>query len=269
MATVQSLHVHPVKSCRAVDCGEAVLGPRGFLHDREWLVIDESARFVTERTHPELACVTARVVNRALTLTASGQPPLSVPFDDAGARFPVTVWRDRCVAADQGDEAARWFSAILGKSVRLMRLVQEMQRHADPAWAGGVPVATAFQDGFPLLVCNRASLDDLNRRLPEPLPMARFRPNVVLDGLEPWEEDRIAALEVGAVRLALVKPCTRCVITATDHLSGERSLDPLPVLRTFRYNRALAGVIFGENAVIASGMGASIRCGDSVRVVHD
>ncbi|MGH8309529.1 MAG: MOSC domain-containing protein, partial [Steroidobacteraceae bacterium] len=119
---------------------------------------------------------------------------------------------------------------------------------------------------YPLLVCNRASLTELNARMPEPIPMNRFRPNFVLDGLEPFAEDTIDSIAIGEVVLRLVKPCTRCVTTATDQRTGERSTNPLPVLRKFRFDRKLLGVTFGENAVVERGAGASIRLGAECRV---
>ena len=119
----------------------------------------------------------------------------------------------------------------------------------------------SFADGYPILVCNQASLADLNTRMPEPIPMQRFRPSIVLSGLAAFEEDRIDTLCIGGVTLELVKPCTRCIITATDQLTGERSTNPLPVLRTFRFDRVLLGVAFGENAVVRAGFGLSIARG--------
>jgi uncharacterized protein len=118
-----------------------------------------------------------------------------------------------------------------------------------------------FADGYPVLVVNRESLTELNRRMPEPIPIGRFRPNLVIDGLEPFAEDHIDTIVIGAVTLRFVKPCTRCVVTSTDQLTGERSTNPLPVLRTFRWNRELKGVTFGENAVVESGAGKSIARG--------
>ena len=126
-----------------------------------------------------------------------------------------------------------------------------------------------FADGFPVLVCNEASLRDLNTRLNESIPMERFRPNVVLAGLPPWAEDRIDELAVGGVRLRLVKPCTRCTIPSVDQHTGEPSTDPVPVLRQFRFDKALRGVTFGENAVIVTGVTREIERGITCRVVFE
>jgi uncharacterized protein YcbX len=140
---------------------------------------------------------------------------------------------------------------------------------ANPEFAGPIAMPVAFSDGFPILVCNRASLEDLNTRMPEPVPMERFRPNVVLDGLPAFAEDRIASLQIGLITLNLVKPCTRCVITSTDQRTGERTTNPLPVLRKFRFDRALLGVTFGENAVITAGVGSNVERGTECIVTYE
>ena len=133
-----------------------------------------------------------------------------------------------------------------------MRVPARVERFANPLFAGRDPAPLGFADGFPVLVCNQASLEDLNRRLPERIPMERFRPNVVLEGLPAWAEDRIDALTLDGVTLRLVKPCTRCTIPAIDQQTGEPSTDPAPVLRQFRFDKTLRGFTFGENAVIAT-----------------
>jgi hypothetical protein len=142
--------------------------------------------------------------------------------------------------------------------VRLVRVAPDMERLANPEFAGASPAPLGFPDGYPVLVCNESSLEDLNTRLPQRIPMERFRPNIVLRGLPAWAEDHIDTLCFGAVTLRLVKPCTRCVIPSIDQASGVRSTDPLPALREFRFSRQLRGVMFGENAVIVTGAGGHI-----------
>jgi hypothetical protein len=157
---------------------------------------------------------------------------------------------------------------VLGEPVRVVRTPATPDRKASPEFAGPQAAPIAFPDAFPILVCNRASLDDLNARLPETLPMERFRPSLVVEGLPPFAEDRIASLEIGAVILSLVKPCTRCIIPSTDQRTGVRGFDPLPVLKTFRFDRKLLGVTFGENAVIAGGVGEYLEQGAECRVTY-
>lgn len=162
---------------------------------------------------------------------------------------------------DEGAEAAGWVSRAIGEELRLVRAPPGMRRNADPGFAGPTPAPIGFPDGYPLLVCNEASLEDLNSRLPQPIPMDRFRPNLVLQGLPAWAEDRIDTLTIGPVTLKLVKPCTRCTIPSVDQETGASSTDPSPALKQFRFSRELRGVMFGENAVIVSGVGTSLETG--------
>jgi len=266
MPTVQALNIYPVKSARAVPLGSARLAATGFEWDRQWMTVDAADSFVTQRTHPRLARVVPSLGPRALTLSAEGLEALEVPLAIEGTPVTVQIFNDTCVAQDQGDEAAEWLSEAIGDAVRLVRVGLHMERAANPRYAGPDRAPVTFVDGYPILVCNAASLEDLNARMPSPVPMERFRPNLVIAGLSPFEEDRIAALEIASsggepVLLRLVKPCTRCVIPSTDQRTGERTTNPLPFLRQFRFDRALKGIKFGENAVIASGAGQTVTVG--------
>jgi uncharacterized protein YcbX len=273
MAIVAELFFYPVKSARAVAAPSLRLTTTGFEWDRHWMAIDSNGTFMSQRTHPRLARIEPEIGDGMLTLQSPGLAPMRIPLEPlsntVGNTVPVTVWKDPCRALDQGDAAGEWLSEALGESARLVRVTPSMGRMANPAYAGSAPAPVSFTDGFPLLVCNRASLAHLNTRMPEPIPMQRFRPNIVLEGLEPFAEDRIAELRIGDVTLRLVKPCTRCVITSTDQRTGERSTNPLPVLREFRFDRALLGVTFGENAVIAAGVGASVERGAECSVAFE
>ena len=164
----------------------------------------------------------------------------------------------RASASTRGRAASAWVSAALGQAVRLVRVRADSAAPREPEVRGRAAAPMGLPDGFPMLVCNQASLDDLNAALPAPIPMERFRPNIVLEGLPPWAEDHIDTVTVGALTLRLVKPCTRCAIPSIDQRTGERSTDPLPVLRPFRFDRELLGITFGENAVIVAGAGCEI-----------
>ena len=266
--TIQELNIYPLKSARGIPKTRVRLAATGFEWDRHWMVIREDGMFLTQRTHPLLTHIVTELTDEALRLTAEGLEPLVLPFAPRGAGRPVRIWKDDCQGLDQGEAAAAWVSGVIGEPARIVRTAGAPDRKADPEYAGPHAAPIAFPDGFPVLVCNRASLEDLNGRLPEALPMERFRPSLVLDGLPPFAEDRIAALQIGPVTLTLVKPCTRCIIPSTDQRTGIRGLDPLPVLRTFRFDRKLLGVTFGENAVISSGVGGFLECGTQCRVVY-
>lgn len=269
MATIRHLFVYPVKSTRAIPRARAALSVTGLEWDRHWMAASPAGVFMSQRTQPRLALIDTEIGADTLTLRAPGQPPLAVPLRPDGRSRPAQVWKDSITALDQGDDAARWLTEAVGVEARLLRISPVLDRHANTEYAGTAHAPVSFADGFPILVVNLASLEALNARMPEPVPLERFRPNVVLDGLEPFAEDHIDALEFENVTLRLVKPCTRCVITSTDQRTGELSTNPLPVLRQFRFNRELMGVTFGENAVIATGVGAHLAVGDSCRVLRN
>ncbi len=266
MATIAGLFVYPLKSGRGLACPRVRLSATGFEWDRQWMLVNAHGVFLSQRTHPQLARVVPQIEAAELVLHAPGLAPLHLPCTGSGARRSVRVHEDVCVGLDEGDAAAEWVSRVAGEPARLMRVPPHSERRANPTFAGTVPAPMGFADGFPVLVCNRASLEDLNRRLPQAIPMERFRPNVVLEQLPAWAEDRIDTLTIGAVMLRLVKPCTRCTIPSIDQQTGDPSTDPAPVLRQFRYSRALRGVTFGENAVIVTGMQAVLERGAPCRV---
>jgi hypothetical protein len=273
-ATIASLVVYPVKGCRGIDADRVQATPTGFacagLRDREWMVVDEGGRFVTQRESPDLARVRTGVRDGRLEIAVPGFAPL-VP-DEVGAARDVVVWRSNVLGVDGGDACAHALSRHLGRAVRLVRFDDRLPRPCNPEYAGTSGATTLFADGYPVLVVGRASLDDLNARLAAKgfpaLPMNRFRPNLVLDGLEPYDEDHLDTVAAGAVTLRLVKPCVRCEVTTTDQDTARRNLEPLRTLATYRRHDRLEGVTFGMNAIVAAGAGATLGIGDAVDVCH-
>lgn len=261
-ARVASLHLYPVKSCRGIDVGSALVTTTGFEWDRRWMIVDAGNRFITQRSHPKLATITTAIVAGELWLSAEGREMLVVPGDHDGERRDVVVWSDHCLGIDAGDEAAAWLSDHLGQPLRLVRKDENVLRLAAEEWAGpGQPVA--FSDGYPLLLISRASLEELNCRLPSPLPMNRFRPNVVIDGVAAHAEDAMAVFRFGDVALRGIKHCTRCATTTTDQVTGARHPDqePLRTLKTYRNDRKLKGVTFGQNCLVHAGVGSRLAVG--------
>jgi uncharacterized protein YcbX len=261
IATVTGLFVYPLKSARGIACPRVRLAATGFEADRQWMLVNAHGVFVSQRTHPQLACIVPEFDAGELVLHAPGMPPLRLPRSCSGERLSVRVHQDQCVGLDEGTDAAEWASRAAGEPMRLVRVPAHSERRANPDFAGTAPAPMGFADGFPVLVCNHASLEDLNTRLPEAIPMERFRPNVVLEGLSAWAEDRIDTLTLGEVTLRLVKPCTRCTIPSIDQRTGRPSIDPAPALRQFRFDKLLRGVKFGENAVIVTGRAREIERG--------
>lgn len=267
--SVSGLHVYPVKSTRGIARSRVALGPMGFEWDRQWMIVSTRGVFLTQRSHPQLARIVPELTPGALVLSAPGLPALAVPLDPGGARTDVRIWDYACVGIDQGSAAGEWLTQAVGEAVRLIRVAPDMGRIANPQFAGATPAPISFSDGYPVLVCNEASLEDLNQRLPERIPMERFRPNMVLKGLPAWAEDHIDTLDVGPVTLRLVKPCVRCTIPSIDQETGARSTDPAPALKQFRFSKALRGVMFGENAVIVRGSGEAIERGAAATATYE
>ena len=260
-ATIAALFAYPVKSCRGLQIAAARVTERGFEHDREWMIVDTAGRFLTQREIPALAMIVPALSASTLELTAPGRMPLGIPLDHAGTPETVTVWRDSLPAIDQGRAAADWLSDCLGRDVRLVRFDPRVRRACNRAYVGDSGAHTGFADAYPMLVLSEGSLADLNARLAAPLPVNRFRPNVVLSGIEAYDEDHIDEIVAGPVTMKLVKPCTRCQITTTDQMTGERASEPLATLATYRMDAALDGVTFGVNAIFTAGIGDELRVG--------
>ncbi len=235
--------------------------------DRRWMVVDARGRFLTQREQPRLALVAAQPIPSGLRLETAGASPLKVALPPPeGEQLPVVVWRDTVAAVPAGAAADAWLSAVLGIACRLVHMPDPGRaRPVDPAF-GRPGDHVSFADGFPLLVTTAASLADLNRRLPGPVPMNRFRPNLVVDGGGAWDEDRWSRIRIGSVAFRIVKDCARCAVTTVDQDTAVRSADtePLRTLATFR-RKAGGRVIFGQN-LVPEHEGA-VRVGDAVEVV--
>jgi uncharacterized protein len=270
-ARITDLTVYPVKSCRGMPVAAAEITRTGLLDDRHWMLVRPNGRFVTQRELPRMALIAARSGSDGLTLTAPGMPALIVPRVAAGGARPVTVWKFEGRGIDCGAEASEWFTKYLETALSLVAFDVDTPRTCSPEWTQGLHSITEFSDGYPILVISRASLDDLNARLAarshRPLPMERFRPNVVIDGVSAYDEDRIHELRSNDVVLRMVKPCTRCSITTTDQQAGAvDGVEPLATLKEYRFDRALKGVLFGQNALVVGGEGQRLRVGDSFEV---
>ena len=267
---LESIHVYPVKSCAGTAPREAVLAETGFDLDREWMVVDDSGRFVTQRELPRMALVRTTLKSDELILRAPGMLAVHVAVDRVEERTTVEVWNDRVTAFDMGALAAQWFSDFLGRPLRLARFDPEAPRRADPRWTGAIEAANAFQDGFPLLVTSAASLAEVNRRLAAngaaAISAARFRPNLVLGGIDAHGEDHLDEIAFasaeGPVRLKLVKPCVRCSIPDVDPATGTTGHAVGDVLAGYRADRRMNGrLTFAMNAIVVEGFGCTLAVG--------
>jgi uncharacterized protein YcbX len=269
MARVASLHVYPVKSCRGIDVDAFRVTETGPEWDRRWMIVTAAdGRFITQRSHPAMARIAVALVGSSLRLTSDGIEPFVIPVAHGGEARRVVVWNDTCLGVDAGDDAADWLAAMLGEPLRLVRLDPSVPRLASTQFAGPGPHPVSFADSYPVLMIARESLAELNRRLPEAIPMARFRPNVVIEGVAAHAEDAMARFRFGPVVLRGVKHCTRCPITTTDQQTGARDAhqEPLRTLGKYRHDHALKGVIFGQNCVIEAGVGERLAVGAELTI---
>jgi uncharacterized protein len=261
-ATLAGLYLHPVKSAAGFACREARLGPEGLLHDREWMIVDPAGRFITQRDEARLALLATAIEGDTLLLRNPLGQGVSLDVGHEGDAAEVQVWGATCAAFDAGDGAAQFLSDWLGRPLRLVRFDRRRARLSNHDWTAGRDVPTLFSDGYPLLVLSEGSIADLAARVGRPLPVERFRPNLLLGGVEPYAEDGAEWLSLGAARVRLTKACTRCAITTIDHIRGERTdEEPLATLRRYRFDRALRGVVFGRNAYAEAGAGEVLRVG--------
>jgi hypothetical protein len=268
-ANLASIHIYPMKAARAVDLGESRVEPWGLAGDRRWMLADEDGRFVSQREEASLARVRIHPDGGALSVTAPGRAGLRVARPAAdGPLLKVSVWGSRVLAAAAGPQADAWFSAYLDRPVNLVYLDDPATRRpVDPDF-GRDGDTVSFADGFPLLLTTTGSLDELGGWLAadgdEPVPMNRFRPNVVVAGTPAWAEDRWLRVRIGAVPFRVAKPCGRCVVTTTDQRTGVRGKQPLRMLG--RHRRFGQELVFGQN-LIPDGDGV-IRVGDPVEVLE-
>ncbi|MFG2587019.1 MOSC domain-containing protein [Streptomyces sp. NPDC048438] len=268
---LSAVHIHPVKSLAARAADEAVVEPWGLAGDRRWMLIDSGSRVVTQRQQPRMAQLSAEPVpGGGLVLSAPGSPSLTVEVPDPARTVVTELHRGKVTMVLAADAAHAWFGARLGAEVRLVHLdAPSHRRPVDPEF--GRPGETvSLADTFPLLLTTRASLDALNSLVAQgdhpdegPLPMNRFRPNVVVDGTAPWAEDDWKRIAIGEVAFRVAKPCGRCVITTTDQRTGERGKEPLRTLARHRQDGKL--LLFGQ-LLVPEGTGV-IRAGDPVRIL--
>ena len=277
-ATIARLFVYPVKSCAGVALPESLLVETGLEFDRAWMVVDEAGQFVTQRELPRMALIQPQMKHTEMVLRAPGMLALHIAYDRVEAPTQATVWKDTVAAYDMGDVAAQWFSDFLSepgapRRLRLVRFDPEHRRLSSRQWTGDVEAEVQFADGFALLVASEGSLAELNARLAAgghgAVGIERFRPNIVLAGIESHDEDRLEMLHVrtaeGVARLQPVKPCTRCPMPDIDPATATRSPEVGDTLRTYRADPRVGGAItFGMNLIVREGVEHLLKVGQVV-----
>lgn len=277
MITITSLHTYPVKGLRGIDLRSATVRARGFAYDREWMIVDDNNKFVTQRNASVMATIEPEITSTHLVLRHESASPLHVELKHRTADAEtVTVWRDQCEAVDQGSDAAAWLTKIMNGDnagpVRLMRFAPRGLRPVEQDYLDGVSAEVGFADGYPFLVTNEATLDALNSRLDDVVPMNRFRPNIVIRGLPALDEHKLKALSVlkRDVTMLLPKPCQRCKVTTIDQQTGEvaETREPLRTLVRSHSLPDLVGGYFGQNGVPVQGLDTEIHIGDEIEVTY-
>lgn len=262
---VTALYHYPLKSCRGIALDEARVTPYGLEQDRHWMVVDSKGVFVSQRRLPAMALIEAQPTPQGLRLWAPDMPEYLATSQPNGPVLEVEIWGTRSIAQDAGEAAANWLSDYLGQTCRLAILGPRFQRPVDARYDHH-ETQLAFSDGFPFLLLSEASLEDLNTRLDTPLPMNRFRPNIVIGGCQAYAEDHWRTLRIGALLFQGVKPCSRCAITTIDQDKAQGGKEPLKTLA--RYRRGADGkVYFGQNLIHASKQGI-LRIGDPVTILN-
>ncbi|MDT4921045.1 MAG: uncharacterized protein QOI15_1947 [Pseudonocardiales bacterium] len=271
MGVLSSINRYPVKSCRGHSARSATVEAWGLAGDRRWMVVDEAGEVVTARERPRLMLVTPELrPDGGLNLTSPDAPPLAIDVP-AGNLVPVQVWKSELVASLAAPEACAWFSKVAGEPVRLVHLDDPTRRHPNPAFALDTDYVS-FADGYPLLLATSASLAQLNDWIADgpradegPLPMTRFRPNVVIDETVAWEEDGWRRIRIGSAFFRVVKGCDRCVVTMTDPDTARRTKEPIATLA--RYRRWDGETWFAMN-LVPDNPGVDIAVGDEVEVLE-
>ena len=266
MATISALYIYPIKSLGGICVKEARLTDRGLEHDRRWMLIDDENRFLTQRENPEMALLQTEFADEGIRVfhKHNTSDAVMIPFNSSThGNARVIVWDDVCDAEVLNDELNNWFSRHLKLSCRLVFMPDSSLRKVDELYALHREDITSFSDGYPLLIISEASLDDLNSRLMEALPMNRFRPNIVLGNTEAFEEDRMQHFIINEVDFYGVKLCARCVITTTNQETMDRGKEPLKTLSGYRMKNNK--VYFGQN-VLYKGT-TILKTGDPVKII--
>lgn len=273
---VADLFIYPVKSLKGIALDQATLTPQGIIHDRRWMVVRSSGRFVTQRDLPRLSLIGTRLGETGVTLSLNGHGAITVPFDTAGGeRIQTRVWGTPCETVDEGEEISRWLTAAMesGDPLKLVHMMPGFVRPQGKPRDLGAETHTFFADAAPFLVANETSLDALNHELETrghpPVPMNRFRPNIVLRGLPAFAEHKLEKMESDTCRLKFCHPCERCVVTTINQDTAEVDPGKQP-FRTLREINPMPGrkpaPAFGQNAILEQGNEAVMTRGEPVSV---
>lgn len=261
---LSELNIYPVKSLGGISLTEAEITDRGLKYDRRWMIVDSNEKFLTQRTHPQMSLIKTKINHNKLILSHKTKDiaPLVIPINSKLIETTiVNIWNDLVTALLVGKYADEWLSDVLDCKCKMVFMPDDTERFVDRSYAIQNEIVS-FADAYPFLIIGQASLDDLNSRLEEKLPMNRFRPNFVFSGGKPYEEDNWKKFRIGEVIFQAVKPCSRCVTTTIDQDNAEKKDEPLKTLATYRTINNK--VTFGMN-LIHDGVGI-VHVGDEIEI---
>lgn len=260
---VSEIWTYPVKSLKGMAHQTSAIDTRGFLNDRRWMLVDKTGTFLTQRNYPAMALIAVNIIGNQLLFTAPNKSDLHITIQNTGIEnITVNIWEDVCNAVLVSKEADDWFSNFLHFDCQLVYMPEESLRQVDTKYAP-IGAITNFTDAFPFLLISEASLADLNSRLEISVPMNRFRPNIVIKGTLPYEEDTWKTIRIGEIVFDVAKPCGRCIMTTIDQITAEKNKEPLRTLATYR--QLENKILFGQN-LLHQNLG-SIKVGDAIEVL--
>ncbi len=277
---ISAINIYPIKSLKGIALDSATVEERGLRNDRRWMLTTPDGMFFTQREFPRMALISVWIEDGGLGVAADRFGEAFIPFEPTGKKQQVTIWQSVCEGEIYGGALNEWFSDVLETNCQLVYMPDNSRRNVNERFNKNDDVVS-FADGYPLLVMSEASLDDLNSRLDEPLPMNRFRPNLVISGSTPYAEDNWSEVGVGEAVFRSTKPCERCVITTVDQAKGAfAGKEPLKTLASYRMAKDVmperleslgvtpTSVLFGQN-LIAESVGEVIRVGDVVAIIGE
>jgi uncharacterized protein len=267
---ISQINIYPIKSLRGISLESARIEDRGLEYDRRWMLINRDNNFLSQRTYPRMATISVDITNDGLRVSHDDAESMSIPFEPSRPRVVhATIWRNRSRTLVYEDDVNKWFSNILGGDVRLVYMPETTERRVNRYYKVHEPDVVSLADGYPFMLLGESSLADLNSRLETSLPMNRFRPNFVLAGSDPFEEDSWRKIAIGENLFYIVKPCARCKITMVDQQTGKTGSEPLPTLASYRTQKigTKQGAMFGQN-LIAERPDGIIKVGDKLEVLE-
>ncbi len=276
---LSEINIYPIKSLRGISLDKSVVERRGLQFDRRWMLVDENNQFLTQRKFPKMATIAIDLTEKGLSVSAEQVEKLLIPFKPASdKKSEVCVWQSVCEAIISEKPVNEWFSTVLQTNCRLVYMPDESERAVNPLFNNDNDIVS-FADGYPFLVTGKNSLNDLNEKLENPIPMNRFRPNLVIENSAPFAEDNWKKLQIGDTIFRATKPCERCSITTVDQTKGIfTGKEPLKTLAAYRLAKDVfpqnssdlgldkMGVLFGRN-LIAENFGEPLKIGDEIKIL--